>query len=186
MSDMSSIAAFRKHSSEDLAKLAESHFQHDLNDNDKQLLMKAASKAQTWALAGSVVGIGLGTLLALRVRSNRNKMFKAFRASERPTAVIFASGRQETIPDITNVIKPTPLGDIAAYTFFSIGGLLLFGEIGFMTGVWSAKRTISQDPESRARIEKAFRSFRVDVLKKQIEGLERGNQEGTSDSLLFE
>ena len=51
------------------------------------------------------------------------------------------------------------------------------GETGVLTGSWSAKRTISSNPESRARIETAFRRFRADVLRKQIGELEKGEGE---------
>ena len=37
-----------------------------------------------------------------------------------------------------------------------------------------AKRSITKDPETRDRIEKAFNAFRADVLRKQIEKLESG------------
>lgn len=80
----------------------------------------------------------------------------------------------EAIPDISPLIKPTPVGDIAAYTFFSIAGIFLGGEIGLWTGVTSARRMITNDPERKARVEKAFRGFRVDVLKKEIQTLETG------------
>lgn len=46
------------------------------------------------------------------------------------------------------------------------------GETGLLTGSSSAARSIAVDPESRQRIEKAFRNYRVDVMKKQIEELE--------------
>ena len=115
-----SFAALRRSQGDELAKLAEEHFKHDLQDRDKEALKSAAAKFSTHAMIGSILGIGLGAFLAFRVRANRNKMFQAFKASERPTAVKFANGREEAIPDLTNVMKPTPLGDIAAYTFFSI------------------------------------------------------------------
>lgn len=69
-------------------------------------------------------------------------MFAAFRASERPTAVKFASGREEAIPDITELLKPTTLGDIATYTFFALGGVFVGGEVGVLTGSWRAKAGI--------------------------------------------
>ncbi|KPI41786.1 uncharacterized protein AB675_5681 [Cyphellophora attinorum] len=187
MSDISSFAALRKHQSEDLAKLAEEHFKHDLQETDKKTLVSAAGKVQTHALVGSIVGVGLGAFLAIRLRSNRQKIFQAFKAAEKPTHVVFASGRQEAIPDIAPLMKPTPLGDIAAYTFFSIAGLFVGGEIGFLTGAWSAKRTISADPEVRRRVETAFRKFRADVMRKQIADLEKNTDGETgSASPLFE
>ncbi|RVX73843.1 hypothetical protein B0A52_02733 [Exophiala mesophila] len=177
-----SFAALRRSQGDELAKLAEDHFKHDLNEQDRDLVRKAASKFSTHALIGSLAGIAFGGYLAFRVRANRTKMYQAFRAREKPVAVRFADGREEAIPDVTPLLKPTTVGDIAAYTFFGLGGLFLGGELGLLTGSWSAKRTISHDPTTKARLEKAFKSFRADVLRKQIDELERGNK----DTLLEE
>jgi hypothetical protein len=46
-----------------------------------------------------------------------------------------------------------------------------------LTGLYSARRTISSDPTTKARIEKAFRGFRADVLRKEIQTLEAGQSE---------
>lgn len=98
--------------------------------------------------------------------------FKAFRAMEKPVEVRFADGRTEKIPDITaQVSGPSRWGDAAAYFFFSVGGLFLGGELGLLTGTASASRVITKDPESRARIEKAFKNYRIDVLQREIEAL---------------
>ena len=75
------------------------------------------------------------------------------------------------------MMRPTTVGDFAAYTFFSIAGVFLGGEVGLLTGAGSAKRTISKDPEARARIEKAFRGFRADMLRQEIQMLENGEGE---------
>ena len=115
-----SFAALRRSQGDELAKLAEEHFKHDLQDQDKEQLKKAAAKFSTHALVGSVIGIGLGAFLAFRVRTARTKMFQAFKATERPTHVKFANGREEAIPDLTPLLRPTTLGDIAAYTFFPL------------------------------------------------------------------
>jgi len=48
------------------------------------------------------------------------------------------------------------------------------GEIGLLTGSGSATRTISRDPESRARIETAFKKFRADVLRKEADAIDGG------------
>jgi hypothetical protein len=101
-------------------------------------------------------------------------MYKAFRATEKPTHVRFADGREEAIPDITLLMQPTILGDIAAYTFFTAGGVFVGGELGLLSGSWSAKRTINRDPEIRGRIEKAWKAFRADMLRKQADDLEKG------------
>ena len=78
----------------------------------------------------------------------------------------------EPIPDLTPLLAPTTLGDIATYLFFGAGGLFLGGETGLITGSYSASRTIARDPDSRARIESAFRKFRADVLRKEAERLD--------------
>ena len=95
--------------------------QHNLNNADKQALQSAASKFSTHTLVGSVIGIGVGAVLAVRVRAARRKMFEAFKTSKRPTHVVFADGRQEPIPDLTQALRPSTLGDIAAFTFFPLG-----------------------------------------------------------------
>jgi hypothetical protein len=41
-----------------------------------------------------------------------------------------------------------------------------------LTGTASASRTITKDPESRERIEKAFKNYRIDVLKREIQQLQ--------------
>lgn len=147
---------------------------YSLRDEDRQRVRNAASKASTHALVGSLAGLALGGWLAFRLRANRKAMYQSFYAAEKPTHVKFAGGREEAIPDITHLLKPTPLGDIMTYTFFGLGGLFLGGETGLLTGSLSAKRSINRNPGSRERIEKAFRSFRMDVLKKQIKEMEAG------------
>ncbi|KAF2809611.1 uncharacterized protein BDZ99DRAFT_32680 [Mytilinidion resinicola] len=175
-----SLAAFRKNASTDLRKLSEEHLQHDLQQSDRDTLESAAKKVSTHATIGSAIGIGLGLFLAIRIRTARKTMFQAFRATEKPKAVQFADGRTEAIPDLTPLLQPTTFGDIATYTFFSAGGLFLGGETGFLTGSASAARMITSDPESKKRIESAFRKYRIDVLKKEIDQLQA--QDKGSDS----
>jgi len=148
--------------------------QHDLRQSDRDALRAASSKISTYATVGSLVGLGLGILFAYRIRSARVQMFQAFRASERPTHVQFAGGRTEEIPDLTPMLQPTSLGDVATYLFFSAGGLFIGGETGLLTGSYMATRTINQDPESKARIETAFRKYKADVLRKEAERLDGG------------
>jgi hypothetical protein len=140
-------------------------------------LKAAASSFGTNAFVGTLAGLGLGLYFAFRLRANRQTMYQAFKTSNKPTHVKFADGREEALPDLTNVMKPTPLGDIMTFTFFSLGGVFLGGETGLLTGQWAAKRKISQDPEQKKRIERAFNAFRADVLRKQIEHLEGGNND---------
>ena len=44
-------------------------------------------------MIGSALGLGLGFYLAFRLRTNRMKIFEAFKAVEKPTHVQFANGR---------------------------------------------------------------------------------------------
>jgi hypothetical protein len=111
---------------------------------------------------------------------------------EKPVEVRFADGRTgmldpylrwgvillrywsyaEPIPDISAKLSPSRWGDAATFILFSIGGTFLGGEIGLLTGTASASRTITQDPESRERIEKAFKNYRIDVLKREIQQMQ--------------
>lgn len=76
-----------------MSQLAEEHIKHDLNEEDRQTLMKAAKSFSTHAMVGSAVGLGLGLFLAFRVRSARRKVFNAVRVQEKPTALVFEGGR---------------------------------------------------------------------------------------------
>jgi len=169
-----SLAAFRKSAGDDLANLAEEHLKHDLHPSDRDQLKSAASKVSTHATIGSIIGLGLGIALAFRVRGNRTAMFNAFKAAEKPTHVKFANGREEAIPNIEPLLKPSTFGDVATYLFFSVGGLFIGGEVGLLSGSASASRTITRNPESRQRIETAFRKFKADALRKQADQLDGG------------
>jgi len=166
------LAAFRRGHSDKLHNLADQHIQEDLTEKDRATLKTAANKLSTHATIGSLVGLGLGIALAWKIRSDRLRLFHAFRAMQKPTHVKFADGREEAIPDIEPLLRPTAFGDIATYTFFSIAGLFLGGETGIVTGFRSARRITSKDPETKARVEKAYRHFRADVLRKEIELLD--------------
>jgi len=169
-----SLAAFRKSVGKDYARIAEDHFKHDLTQSDRDTLKSAAGKLSTFTTAGSIIGLSLGIFLSFRLRTGRRQMFDAFKAREKPTHVKFADGREEAIPDLTNMLKPTTFGDIFTYTFFGAGGLFIGGESGLLLGGWSAGRQVKSDPDSAKRIEQAFRGFRADVLKKEAELLDKG------------
>lgn len=80
----------------------------------------------------------------------------------------------EPFPDMTAKMAPTRAGDIAAYSLLGLGSLFLGGELGFFSGTAAAARSIKKDPESRARIETAFRKFRADALRKEADRLDGG------------
>jgi hypothetical protein len=84
-------------------------------------------------------------------------MFNAFKAREKPTAVRFAGGREEPIPDLTPVLKPSVFGDVATYMLLGAGGLFFGGETGLVTGTVMARWAIGSDRDTRERIETAFR-----------------------------
>ena len=77
----------------------------------------------------------------------------------------------ENIPDLTQKLSPSRWGDATTFLFFSVGGLFLGGELGLLTGTASASRTVLKDPESRDRIEKALKNYRIDVLSREIQRL---------------
>lgn len=190
------LAAFRRHNQHDeLAQLAESHFQHDLTLDDREVL-KGAAKTISWhASLGSIVGLGLGCFLAYRVRGLRKNWFNEFRTSDKPKQVIFHSGKtcksylicssftdsnqadntlKVDVPDVTSRLAPSPLGDFAAYFFLGMGGLFLGGETGFLTGTSIAARRVRADTDRRKRVEDAYRAFKIDLLRKQTKDLEQG------------
>jgi hypothetical protein len=94
-----SLAILRRNIGPELAQLAENHIQHDLRESDREALNSAAKKLSTYTTVGSLVGLGLGAVLAFRVRSVRAQAFKAIRAVEKPTHVRFADGREGMILD---------------------------------------------------------------------------------------
>lgn len=56
-------------------------------------MKSAATTLSRHAWVGSMVGLGLGLVLAYRLRRNRLQLFNAFKASEKPTELKFADGR---------------------------------------------------------------------------------------------
>jgi hypothetical protein len=143
-----------------------------LRQSDRDALQKAAGTVSTHVSVGSLIGVTLGVFLAYRLRANRTALFNAFKAREKPTAIKFAGGREEALPDMTNLMKPSAFGDVATYTFLGAGGLFFGGETGLLTGTFRARRQIGADRESRERIETAFRRFQADALRKQANELD--------------
>ncbi|RAH46313.1 uncharacterized protein BO66DRAFT_420397 [Aspergillus aculeatinus CBS 121060] len=169
---LDSIPLTRSRRSDELTRLADQHLQHDLSASDRDALQSAARTVSLWTTVGSAVGVGLGLYTAFRLRSSRRAFFEVFRAQQKPTKVVFADGRTESIPDITPLLKPTTFGDFATYFFASAGGLFLGGELGFLSGAAVGSRGITNEPERRKRIENAFRRFRADVLRREADALD--------------
>lgn len=144
-----------------------------LTQSDRDVLRKGASTVSLHASIGSIIGLSLATLLAFRLRSNRRAMFRAFKTAEKPQSVRFADGREETLPDIGPLLKPSRLGDIATYTLLGAGGLFFGGETGLLTGSFRARQIVWQHEESRERIQNAFKKFQADALREQAKKIEQ-------------
>jgi hypothetical protein len=71
-------------------------------------------------------------------------------------------------------MQPTGAGDIVTYSFFGVAGLLLGGDLGLLLGQSASRKTITQNPQTRERVERAYRGFRADILRKEIQALEEG------------
>lgn len=171
-----SLAMFRRSQGTELNALAEDHLKHDLRQSDRDALYKAARTVSTYATVGSLMGLGLGVFLAYRLRRARAGMFNAFKAREKPTALKFADGREEAMPDITPFVKPSAVGNFMTFTLLGAGGLFFGGETGLLTGSFRAKSLIWQDKESRDRIIGAFHAFQADALRKQADAIDRGEK----------
>jgi hypothetical protein len=71
-------------------------------------------------------------------------------------------------------MRPSIFGDIAAYFFFTAGGLFVGGETGLLAGGLTAGRMVTKDQEARDRIDRAFRNFRADALRREADKLDGG------------
>ena len=101
MSLNNSLAITRPHPSrETFNKLAQSHLQHDLTAEDRDALTAAGRTFGLYTTIGSVVGLGLGLVLAIRVRQGRRQMLTALRMTDRPTHVKFMDGREGELQSI--------------------------------------------------------------------------------------
>lgn len=146
---------------------------YSLTQIDRDNLQKAASTVSTHATVGSLLGLGLGIFFAFRLRSSRTAIFNAFKAHEQPTAVKFPSGREEPIPDLTRMMKPSTIGDVATYVLLGTGGVFFGGETGLLTGTFRARQQIGADRDGRDRIQAAFRKFQADALRQQANLLDK-------------
>lgn len=91
---MSGLAIFRPSPQyEDLSKLAQEHFDHDLSPEDKSALRAASRKVSRHTAIGSLVGLGLGVYAAVKLRRVRANVLAALRTAEKPVKVVFADGR---------------------------------------------------------------------------------------------
>lgn len=116
---MTGLAIFRPSPQyEDLSKLAQEHFDHDLSPEDKSALRTASKKVSRHTAIGSLVGLGLGVYAAVKLRRVRANVLAALRTAEKPVKVVFADGRTGRFSpprDCRNKTPPT--------VFFCLTGL---------------------------------------------------------------
>lgn len=55
--------------------------------------------------------------------------------------------------------------------------MFLGGEVGLLTGSFRARGIIGQDPEAKGRIERAWRAFKADALRREADALQKGEGE---------
>jgi hypothetical protein len=79
---------------------------------------------------------------------------------------------------MTPMMKPSTAGDVATALLFAAGGLFLGGEAGALSGAAAARRAIAREPAAAERIERAFRAFRADALRREADALEGGTGKG--------
>lgn len=119
-----SLAAFRPPAQhqQDLATLARTHFENDLTREDRDVLRSAGETMRWSANLGSLVGIGVGCLLAYRVRrlALRRDWFYGVggpgparglgpveNGADRPARVVYESGKSGMFFFPRGVVFPT-------------------------------------------------------------------------------
>jgi hypothetical protein len=102
-----SLAYFRRHRGEELQRLADRHFEHDLQPEDRETVKKAAGQFSTWTAVGSIVGLSAGLLLTLRFRAARLRAYEAFKLKDKPTGLQFANGRVSHLFQIASKLEST-------------------------------------------------------------------------------
>jgi hypothetical protein len=90
---MSGLALFRPSPQYDeLAKLAQEHFNQDLAPEDRETLQAASRKIPRHVMVGSILGLGLGVYSAVKLRRFRAEIWNALRSGQKPVRVVFADG----------------------------------------------------------------------------------------------
>lgn len=77
----------------DLKRFVANRCASDLSADDQMAMAKAHIMVGLYPMAGGWIGLGLGLFGAHRLRANRAALLRAFRAHERPSHIVFASGR---------------------------------------------------------------------------------------------
>lgn len=96
MSDPFNKPVSSHHLRADIKKLCEDHWRTGYSEDDRKVLTETHSMLRTTAVTTSFLGLVLGLYGAHRLRARRTAMFQAFRAYERPSHVVFPSGKTGT------------------------------------------------------------------------------------------
>ena len=131
------------------------------------------------ALISGFIGLGLATALTFRFRQSRTRVLRAFHnnlaASEKPTRLVYDSGREEAIhADLPKAVKPSLWGAGLAYGLAGFAGVALGTDIGGTIAMDLAKREVERDEGRKERIEKAFRGWNADMLRKKADEMDQG------------
>ncbi|KAL8680996.1 MAG: hypothetical protein Q9186_002831 [Xanthomendoza sp. 1 TL-2023] len=120
---------------------------------------------------GTVVGLGLGILLARRSLKSQLRAAQAFTRGEQLIAWVFDSGRTEALQKISETGSPSRARKTVTYLQF-IGGGPIFGAFtGFVSGYAFADWTLRKDMASRSRIASAMYRCQATVMIKEAENL---------------
>ena len=77
---------------------------------------------------------------------------------------------------MTAILKPTRISTIVTYVAFGCLGGSIFGTLGALPGAQRARRIWREDPERYKRVPTSYRKLKADVLRKEIELLEGGDE----------
>lgn len=161
-----------------LEKFTEGHYEHDLLPEDRSKLQTVASNQKIHISIACLIGINLGLLFAYRIRANRNAILTALGAFDRPSHVVFPTGKVGAIPVLTPLLRPAGRSDYLTFTIFPISGFVFGGITGIFTSASSASRMLTKDPESEKRMGRAFSEFAAELHRREADGWERLGRSG--------
>ncbi|KAL7410442.1 hypothetical protein BDY24DRAFT_417984 [Mrakia frigida] len=152
--------------------LVDHHVAADLTDGDRAALNKAAKQLATHAWVGGLIFSTIGFAAATRGRARVHQAFVAFKNAPKPVEMVMQDGKHIPVPAAgLNIKEPGPWSGIVSTLFLTTFGLLVGSQIGLLSGTLAARRTIKRDADE-SRLLAAYKNFRIDVLKKELEKLE--------------
>ncbi|KAI9671814.1 MAG: hypothetical protein M1831_003342 [Alyxoria varia] len=161
------------------AQLARKHWQYDLEPADRDSLKSAMNTLKRSAFISGVIGLGLATALTFRFRQSRAGILRSFHsnlaASDKPARLIYESGREEAVhADLPRAVRPSSVGAAFSYGLAGFAGFTLFADLGGTIAMDFAKREVERDEGRKERIERAFRGWNADMLRKRADEMDKG------------